>query len=309
LTSAICTLFEGDYHYGVGALCNSLYQHAYRGVIYAGYRGPLPSWAGVAVKTEKYSELIIEPEFLLRFVPLTTDVHLTNYKPDFMLTVWRHHCPDAAALFYFDPDITVSCRWSFFEEWVQGGVAICADANADMPPTHPLRQAWLRHFEPLGFQQTREQSAYFNGGFVGVAKQHAGFLNSWQRLIQLEKDATGGLRKLNMLDRSFLFHVPDQDALNVATMTCQQPVSCVGRDGMDFRRGGGGFIMSHSAAGVKPWRKKMLWRTVARAQGPSRADKAFFRNATAPIRLYGTLRLGLKKLDLLAGSALGRYMG
>ena len=308
MTSAICTLFEGDFHYGLGALCNSLYLHGFRGVVYAGYRGPMPPWAARAVPRGSYSELTIESQFTLRFVPLATQVHFTNYKPDFMLSVWRDHCPDADALFYFDPDITVICRWSFFEEWVECGVAVCADVNAEMPSNHPVRHAWLRYFGQHGIQSIREQDVYFNGGFVGVAKQNAGFLNTWQRLIQLEKPATGGLKNLNMLDRTFLFHVPDQDALNVATMTCPEPVSSVGQDGMDLQWGGGGYIMSHAVGGTKPWRKKFLWSALVKAIPPSRAEKAFLRHAGSPIPVYGPFRLRFKKIDLLAGSAIGRYI-
>ncbi|MGO8791393.1 MAG: hypothetical protein ACLQVL_28945 [Terriglobia bacterium] len=308
MTSAICTLFEGDYHYGLGALCNSLYQRGYRGVVYAGYRGQLPPWAGGIVQQSGYSELSVQPQFKIRFVPLTTEIHLTNYKPDFMLSIWHDHCPDADALFYFDPDITVICRWPFFEEWVGNGVAVCGDVNADMPASHPLRHAWMRYFGSYGLDLAREQSIYFSGGFVGVAKEHVGFLGLWQRLIQLLKPAIGELQKLGYSDRTALICFPDQDALNVATMACEEPISCVGRDGMDFQWGGGGYIMSHAVGDVKPWRKKMLWSTLAKGQRPGRADKAFLRHASSPIRLYGPLRLGLRKLDMLAGSALGRYL-
>jgi len=308
MTSAICTLFESDHHYGVGALCNSLFAGGYRGTVYAGYRGSLPPWAAGAVRTDGYSELAVAPEFRVRFVPLATKVHFTYYKSDFMLGLWQDHCPNTDALFYFDPDITVSCRWSFFAEWVECGVALCADVNADMPASHPLRHAWMRYFGPYGFQVTHHRDTYFNGGFIGVSKPNCGFLQTWRRLIQLLEPAVGGLQNLVVSDRSSLFHTPDQDALNVAAMTCKEPISCVGQDGMDLQWGGGGYIMRHAVGNPKPWRKKFLWSTLTKGQPPARADKAYFRNASSPIRLYHPLPLSFKKADLLAGSALGRYI-
>ena len=307
MTSAVCTLFEGDYHFGVGALCNSLYLSGYRGVICAGYRGELPPWAAGARPGKGYSELIIDPHFVVRFVPLATEIHFANYKPNFMLSVLRDHCPAADAVFYFDPDIVVFCRWSFFEDWVEGGVTVCADVYSDMPASHPFRRAWLRFFGQYGIEPRREQNTYFNSGFVGVAEKEYGFLHTWQRLIELLDPAIGGLRNLRVLDRTFPFHIPDQETLNVATMVCQEPVSCVGRQGMDFD-GGGGYIMSHAVEQSKPWRNRMLWRTLRYAHPPSRADKAYLRHTSSPIRLYGPLRLGLKRLDLFAGLALGRFV-
>ena len=305
--SVICTLFEGDYHYGVGALVNSLCQHGFQGAVYAGYRGELPPWAKAAKRESRYSELSVAPGVSLRFVLLTTPAHFTNLKPDRMLSIWEVECPDADALFYFDPDILVECRWSFYEEWVGFGVAVCADVHPILPEDHPLRHAWRRYFEPLGVRFIRQQAIEYNGGFVGVSRSCRGFLKTWQRIQELMAPAIGGLQNRVVKDRSFLFHLTDQDALNVATMACEEPVSPAGLEGMDYLHGGGFCIMSHAAGGVKPWNKKMLWSAL-RAIPPRRADKAFLRYASSPIQLYSKWRLGLKRLDLLAGSAIGRYI-
>ena len=307
MDSVICTLFERDYHYGVGALVNSLYEHGFRGTVYAGYRGDLPPWAAAARRESRYSELAVAPGLVLRFVALSTQLHFMNYKPDFMLSLWDDYCPEAGALFYFDPDILVQCRWSFFEEWIRFGVAVCADLIPSLPPDHPLRHAWREYFEPHGVRFIREQSIIFNAGFVGVSRQHSNFLQTWQRLLQLMEPVIGGRQNVFVKDRTFLFHIPDQDVFNAATMVCDEPVSPVGPDGMDFMPGVVSYIMSHAAGGVKPWNKKMLWSAL---QGipPRRTDKAFWKNVSAPIRLYSPWWQGVKKLDLLAASALGRYI-
>src|SRR5579884_1111540 len=163
---AICTMFEGDYHFGLGALANSLYHGGYRGVLFAGFRGDLPPWA----KQNEDGYLRIGEDFRIRFVRLATTVHFTNYKPDFMLSLWDSCCSSAEGLFYFDPDIVVRCRWTFFEEWISSGVALCVDVCGDMPDAHPIRNAWRRYYSQFGVQFRQKQNRYFNGGFIGVSK-------------------------------------------------------------------------------------------------------------------------------------------
>jgi hypothetical protein len=309
MQSVICTLFEGNYHHGVAALVNSLYQNGFRGTVYAGYRGSLPAWVGSKTGAEDYAEVALGREVFLRFLPLAAKGHLTNYKPDFMLNLWDAHAPDADALFYFDPDIIVHCPWRFFDEWAQAGVAVCADVNSQMSPTHPLRHAWARYYATYGFEIVQSQHCYFSGGFLGVSRENRGFLVAWKLLQELMAPAIGGLENVNVRDRSFLFHKTDQDALNVATMMCPQPISSVGQDGMGFQSGGGGYLMTHAAGVVKPWKKKMLWTVLSKASRPSKADRTFMRYATFPLRSYSAVRLRLKKADLLVASALGRYLG
>ena len=163
-----------------------------------------------------------------------------------MLMLWEKHCPDADSFFYFDPDIVILCPWSFYEDWVRGGVALCADVNSSMPANHPIRHAWARYYAPHNFTFRREPDLYFNGGFFGLRKEHKEFLTCWQKLQDLMASAINGMQNVNVGDRSFLFHKTDQDAMNIAAMACASPLSPMGQDGMDLQQGGGGYVMSHA---------------------------------------------------------------
>ncbi|MGO8696316.1 MAG: hypothetical protein ACLQVY_01165 [Limisphaerales bacterium] len=308
MNSAICTLFEGNYHYGVGALANSLYARGYRGTIFVGFRGELPPWVVGAKTSAGFAEFSPAEGLVLRFIPLTTNIHLTNFKPDFVLSLWQEHCPQAQSFFYFDPDITVTCRWSFFEEWVRAGVALCADINPSMPANHPIRYAWKQFYMPHGFIFRREPDLYFNGGFFGLRLEQIEFLHCWQRLQELMTAEIGGLQNVNVRDRTFLFHKTDQDALNVASMASESPISPMGQDGMDLQFGGGGYVMSHALGAQKPWKKPFMRLLLRRGAGPSRADRIFFRNVKYPIRLYPSFVLTCKHFFLWCANFLGRFM-
>ena len=119
MTSVVCTLFENHYHYGVAALTNSLYHQGFRGPVYAGYRGPLPSWAQVASENNALgwagaTTLEVADGLKIHFLPLDTSYLLTNYKPQFMIRLLAGPAKEAGSMFYFDPDIVVKCTWSFF---------------------------------------------------------------------------------------------------------------------------------------------------------------------------------------------------
>src|SRR5262245_19087110 len=108
MTSVICTLFEGSFHYGLAALINSLHAQGFRGKIYAGYRGTLPPWVSALTALESKSEYAIADQLVVTFLPLETEMHLTNYKPTFLSELWSSQCASAKKLFYFDPDIVVT---------------------------------------------------------------------------------------------------------------------------------------------------------------------------------------------------------
>jgi hypothetical protein len=308
MKSAVCTLFEGDYHYGVGALANSLYAGGFRGILYVGYRGALPPWVGNVSANCKPTEYTPAEGLTLRFISLNVRVHLANYKPDFMLKLFQEHCPDADALFYFDPDIIVKCRWIFFREWVNAGVALCTDINPSMPINHPIRFGWKQLCAKHGFTVKRELDTYFNSGFLGLRRNHADFLRNWQRTMELTRSVVGDLDRIKVPDEKFLFCSMDQDAMNIACMISEDEISPMGQDGMDLQSGGGGYIMSHAVGATKPWRKAYARTAILRGLAPSRADRQYFKHLKYPIRLYSATSLACKLFDLKLASALGRFV-
>ena len=189
---AICTLFEGGYHFGVGPLVNSLHACGFRGVIWAGYRGPLPPWAQPVVRAGSYAEFPVAEGCVIRFVPLDTPAHLTNYKPDFMLRVFETYAPDCEGLLYLDPDIVVCEAWPWFEEWISCGVAVCEDVNSPFAAQHPRRVGWRRFYAEHGIQLRPGEPFYANGGFLGVRRADIAFLELWKRLQDLLWQAIGG---------------------------------------------------------------------------------------------------------------------
>ncbi len=306
MNTAVCTLFEGNYHYGVGALVNSLYRHGFRGTIWAGYRGKLPPWATPLETSQDYQEFVVAEGCRIRFIPLRTQHHFTNYKPDFMLQLWEDYCPNSEALFYFDPDIVIKCRWSYYEEWVNYGIALCEDVNSPIPNNHPLNMAWQSFYEPYGFTFDSSINIYVNGGFIGLTQQRSEFLQNWQKIQELMSSAIGDLKNANFKDRTFMFCKTDQDALNITLRASKLPTSLIGKEGMDFIYGG--FTMSHAVGAPKPWQKQVISQVLLKGKSPSIADKLYWQHAQIPIQLYSQQQLFWKKLDLLGGTAMSRLL-
>src|SRR5690554_5633802 len=185
--AAICTLFEGNYHLGVGALVNSLVVNSFRGQIFVGYRGELPTWVikddrPVDWKWDGMTAMKISDEIDLFFLPLTTDYHFTNYKPNFMLELWSGPAIHAEEMFYVDPDIVFRIAWSSMKLWIAAGVALCADVNSPMTENHPKQIKWRSYFADYGLNLKCKTETYVNGGFVGLKKDEIGFLEVWMKI-------------------------------------------------------------------------------------------------------------------------------
>ncbi len=303
--TAICTLFEGDYHLGLAAFVNSLARAGYTGTVWAGYRGPLPPWLNQLKRlcdtADHYS---VTEGIRLEFIKLKTDIHFANYKPQFMLHLLEHEAGDCEYLWYFDPDIFLRCNWSHFARWQRYGVALCEEiVNYNLSETDPLRWQWIEIGSAMGLGEPRALNRYFNSGMVGIGSSHADLLQIWQRILR-EISGTGiDLKSFMPGDRNLPFHSLDQDALNMALMYSKHPLSTMGPEAMGFVPSG--FTMYH-ATSVKPWRGSMLLRAL---QGfpPSPAAKFFFNRVNSPIRAYSTSRLRVKRIDCALAALVGRF--
>lgn len=322
MKTTICTLFEGHYHLGVAVLTNSLYANGFRGTIYAGYRGNLPPWAKKAPACDLQikemdasigcSQLQVADGTDVVFVPLNTDYHLTNYKPDFMLNLLDGPAKDTESIFYFDPDIVVNEKWRFFEEWVTCGIALCEDVNSPLPENHPRRIGWRRYFGKHGFALSFRSLEYVNGGFIGLKTDQSDFLRLWQSLQLAMAPAIGGLRAAKVeLGGAFqskgfcsCFDASDQDTLNAAVETSKQPISVIGQEAMGFQAGA--TLLPHALGSHKPWKRSYLLESIT-GRAPRRVDKVFWQNQS-PIKAFTGLTVARRHLSCSIAAFIGRFI-
>jgi hypothetical protein len=305
MNTAICTLFEGDYHYGLAALANSAYASGFRGTIWAGYRGRLPFWANPLIPEAGWDRYQAADGLDIRFIRLDTEYVFFNYKPDLMLNLWENKCPEADFLFFFDADIVIRCPWSYFETWAKAGIALCEDVNSPLSRTHPLRFQWSAIYAKYGYQLRFDSDQYANSGFLGVMRPHKAFVKEWQAIQRIMGQEIGGLNKLTKdVGREDAFSKPDQDALNIAMALTKQPLSIMGKEGMDFANGG--FTMSHCIGHLKPWNTNFI-KEAFLGYSPSVGSKRFFASVSDPISTYSPLKLKQKLLSVSIASAIGRF--
>ncbi|MFZ0337839.1 MAG: hypothetical protein WAL45_07395 [Terracidiphilus sp.] len=305
-STGICTLFEGDYHLGLAAFLNSLVRAGYAGTVWVGYRGALPPWLGQLKRANADAdEYWIADQIRVVFMELNTGIHLTNYKPEFMLNLLADEARDCKYLWYFDPDIFVIASWSFFANWQSYGIALCQEIVDNIfPADAPLRQQWIKLAAGIGLSDPRPINHYYNGGMVGVPSEHAEFLEKWKGLISLAGSMGCDLRHMAHGGREMPFNIIDQDALNIAIMYTKSPLSTLGPQGMGFIFGAS--MMMFHTVGEKPWRGSFLLRAL-RGTPPTGAVKFFFTVVDAPIRAYSPLQLRAKRMACSISAFIGRF--
>jgi len=311
MSAIACTLFEKSHHYGVAALANSLYKNGYRGAIYAGHKGGLPFWAESAVENSGLGwggakTLALTEDLSIHFLPVDTAYHLAHYKPDFMIELIEGVAQDADGVAYFDPDIVITNKWSFYIRWMSYGVAMVHGiVSNDMPPTHPVRMEWRKVIEKMNRTTKRELHAYINCGFCGVSKSNIEFLSVWSEVVA---EAIANYQmdpgQFATFDRTSTFWSIDQDAFNIAAMCCESPISEMGPEAMDFIHAG--WTMSHATGSPKPWEKNFLLAALD-GRPPSKAEKEYWSNTSGIINFYPPTHFRWKRLSILLASLVGRF--
>jgi len=303
--TGICTLFEGDYHFGLAAFLNSLVHAEYAGTVWAGYRGPLPPWLAQLSKVAgAVHEYQIAQEIRLVFLPVETHLHLANYKPWLMLDLLAGPACSCEFLWYFDPDICLRAPWAYFAEWQRYGIALCQEiVDNNLPENAPLRHKWMEIASAIGLKNVQPLHHYYNSGMVSVARPHIAFLEVWRRLIEHAGKSGSDLTRMMPGNRDMPFHALDQDALNIAAMYSEFPLSTLGPQAMGFIAGD---VKMYHAAAVKPWRGSFLLRALA-GRPPSDAMKYFLAQVSSPIRPYSFLGLPAKKLACSIAAFIGRF--
>lgn len=318
MSIAVCTLYEGDYHHGVAALVNSLVAQGFRGTVYVGFRGNLPSWGSGSVKWQcagfdEVRLLQLTSAVDVVFLPLTTRYHLANYKPDLMLSLLQNEDLGISGLFYFDPDIAVVKPWRLFADWITCGVALCEDTNSPVGLFHPRRVGWRRFFSLYGIELLPRTQEYFNSGFVGVRKEDAVLLKTWITIGSRMGEHIGGNAVTEvgggvpLADKGFFdcFDRTDQDGLNAALEALPELIcAALPRSAMAFTSGD--WFLPHAAGPHKPWRRRFFRQSLG-GLAPSAADKAYWDNVSGPILSMPQSRIALAKMGLKFASAVSRF--
>ena len=152
---------------------------------------------------------------------------------------------------------------------------------------------------------------YVNSGFLSLSSVYFDFLDLWESIIDkcsslpyvTKLYAKGEISNTRGSGRWDPFQALDQDALNIALMCYQSPISILGPDIMGFTTFG---LIPHAIGRSKPWQRIYLVYAV-KGYKPRPIDRAFWSYANYPLRNYSSLHFILKKIDLFISLLLTRF--
>jgi hypothetical protein len=299
------TLAENKYFYGVAALINSIIKNGtYADKIVVGYRGALPLWLPILTNSKNGKALTLKNGFIIDFVELEGDLHMVHEKPK-----WFYHLshvlePEASEYFFFDSDIILINRMSFFGEWIRQGVAICEDINYDMSSNHPIRKQWIELAKYNNYVINDIPSRYYNSGFLGWTKETIPFISDWNNCSKILMEVAGDLKQFRVNDRTNVVLSANQDSLNMAVMITNSGVSTIGPEAMGFNYGLP--LMLHPL-GPKPWDINFLINFF-KGKPPRHADIEFWKNVNSnELKPYKTLYVKRKIFFIKTFKVLSRF--
>lgn len=302
-TETIVTLYENHYHYGVGALLNSLVSSGFKGLFLVGYKGSIPPWINQLSQTSE-KEFNINSEITVKFILIDTEIHFGYYKPQFIKHVFDTY-PLVDNVYYFDPDIVVNAQWSFFKSWVKVGTALCLDnCFPFVHRNHPWRAEWK---ELAKNEQNTDCiiDYYVNSGFIGINRANSLLIDKWILLTEQYRISGGDVSLFEKnAHRAFK---GDQDLLNAALTICPEIIiSIIGTEGMGFTEPT--YLMAHAIDSIKPWKANFVKEVLINGSKPSGAAKYFFSYCEYPIRIFSKRTILLKKINIKIASGIGLIM-
>ncbi|PPK87531.1 hypothetical protein CLV84_0474 [Neolewinella xylanilytica] len=276
----LTTLAERDYFLGFAALLNSVVHYGtYVDKVIVGYRGELPEWLP-PLRVSNHGREFTTPEGLpVELVELSGSKHMVHEKPKWFAHVSDVLAPDATEYFFFDSDIIINTRMSFFGEWVAEGIGICGDVNFLFDPTHPIRLKWAKLAEANGLTVRNQIHGFYNSGFLAWTQEQKPFIADWNRAFSILAPKSGDMKQFRVFDRTAMVQSTNQDSFNLAMMITEVPLSVIGPEAMSFING---MQLMFHPIGAKPW-KRDFGKDFLQGRAPRQADIQFWRhvNGTA----------------------------
>ncbi|MBD3750375.1 MAG: hypothetical protein IE931_12860 [Sphingobacteriales bacterium] len=297
----IICLAENSYWHGVAALVNSLIKCQFKGVLFVGYRGNLPTWINDQLSLVEGKTYRINEDIQLQLIEVNTKRHLGYEKAFFIAEVLKD--PAIERLFYFDTDCIPIADYQFYLNWTDHHIGVCMDECFKfIHENHPWKLVWKEKLESFGYPSIY-QHPYINSGFLGLSKINFSLIDTWVNLTsRLEKE---GLDTSSFNKNPLLAVQGDQEILNMALSTLPPSIiSVIGPEGMGFTEPI--YLMVHCTSAEKPWSKNFLWSFLKTGNRPSLREKIFLSFLNEDIMCMNKFKYSLKKINLTLTTLIAR---